>query len=320
MTLLCDLAQLGSSLHRTLVKDIQLPEALLNGEHIQAIMAHENYHLPIEFCYQRGAPKSTAKLCPHAVETLKGNALGQACQANCPSKDHESDFICPMAFWGLNRVIEWHQYRPEHSQELHGHDYGLMNEPSDREGKLDIGGRILMAASAKISSKSMKKLDQKVTHVSSWKDWKTQIADFKPDTLLLMVHTETKNPKLPRMEINREFLDPPNIHKSGLVPAKPSHPLVLLLGCGTRYAKVPSHSLAAQFRQEGAAIVVSTLAELLAKHAPPLAEAILAELARTAPAPRSFGEIMLAIKRRGLLEGLPIALALLAYGDADWWV
>jgi hypothetical protein len=96
--------------------------------------------------------------------------------------------------------------------------------------------------------------------------------------------------------------------------------LVLLLGCGTGVSEVAFQSLPAQFRRKGAAIVVSTMAELLNVHAPRLAAIILAELGKSPRKRRTFGEVMLAAKRTCMIQGLPIALALLAYGDADWWV
>ena len=55
-------------------------------------------------------------------------------------------------------------------------------------------------------------------------------------------------------------------------------------------------------------------------HAPRLARAILAELANPVQGQRSFGDVLLSVKRKGLLSGLPIALALVGYGDADWEV
>ena len=110
-------------------------------------------------------------------------------------------------------------------------------------------------------------------------------------------------------------MDAKHVCKAGSSP-----PLVLLLGCGTGVADAAFQTFPAQFRRKGAAIVVSTMAELLDNHAPRLAAKIIAEIAKKGGKKRTFGEIMLSVKRRCLLEGLPIALALMSYGDADWWV
>lgn len=78
-----------------------------------------------------------------------------------------------------------------------------------------------------------------------------------------MVHTEIKQntPRIWQSMVNswiRLYRREPGRIAPGAEP-----PLVLLLGCGTRYADVPNQSLAAEFRMSGAAIVgISTLAEL----------------------------------------------------------
>lgn len=325
--LLCELALHGSLLHQILVEDMQVPERLLNSDRIQVVMAREDYHLPVELCYQREAPKSTAKMCPHAAEQLRKGDIGVKCLETCTTKDQESDNVCPLAFWGLNRVIEWHQFDPKTPKALGQGDYTLENEPTQRKGQLKPLNQILLGASDRIKANEVGQFGQFIqqelkiqpVQVLSWDEWKKQIKDDQPGTLVLMVHTQVKQ-QTPSMEINGKFLDPPIIYKSQVVAPGAEPPLVLLLGCGTRLADVPSHSLAAQFRRSGAAIVVSTLADLLNSHAPRLAQAILAEVAKPSNGQRSFGEVLLAVKRQGLLNGLPIALALLAYGDADWWV
>lgn len=327
LKLLCTLALHGAQLYRTLAKDMQVPERLLNSEHIQAIMAREDYHLPIELCYQRRPPKSTATLCAHAEKQFRNGELGVKCLETCTTKEQESDYICPLAFWGLNRVIEWHQYRPKDAKALVGGDYRLQNEPTPRKGQIKPLQQILVGASDRIQAKDVDQFNHFVQNdlkvqpvrVLSWDKWEDEIENPQPRTLVLMVHTEIKQ-NTPSMEINGEFLDPPYIDENQVVAPGAEPPLVLLLGCGTRYADVPNQSLAAEFRMSGAAIVISTLAELLDSHAPRLARAILAEVAKPSMSQRSFGEVLLAVKRQSLLAGLPIALALVAYGDADWWV
>src|SRR6202012_4150187 len=110
------------------------------------------------------------------------------------------------------------------------------------------------------------------------------------------VHTELLE-DLPSMAIGRNLLAPPYVDIKHVLRKGGSPPLVLLLGCGTGVSDVAFQSLPAQFRRKGAAIVVSTMAELLDVHAPRLAAVILTELAKPARRRRTFGEVMLAAKR-----------------------
>ena len=86
--------------------------------------------------------------------------------------------------------------------------------------------------------------------VLSWDEWEDKIEGDQPETLVLMVHTEIKQ-RTPSMEINGEFLDPPDVDESRVRAKNAGPPLVLLLGCETRGAAVPIHGLAAEFRMAG---------------------------------------------------------------------
>jgi hypothetical protein len=111
-------------------------------------------------------------------------------------------------------------------------------------------------------------------------------------------------------------------------------PVVLLLGCDTAVERNEFRSFVAQFLDAGAAIVVGTISPVLGEHAAPVAQALVTELQAAmtnggnghgAPAgpggagpDRSFGRVMLDIRRRLLAEGEMTALCITSFGDADW--
>jgi hypothetical protein len=98
-------------------------------------------------------------------------------------------------------------------------------------------------------------------------------------------------------------------------------PVVFLLGCETLVPSETPAGFAAQFRRNGSAIVLSTFTPVLGRHAVPVAEALIRELERvqaTATAPTTFGDALLTVRRRILAQGLPMVMAVLAYGDARW--
>jgi hypothetical protein len=98
-----------------------------------------------------------------------------------------------------------------------------------------------------------------------------------------------------------------------------ARPIVLLIGCQTAVTRIDLESFVIAFQDAGAAIVVSTIASVLGRHAGPAAAAICEELERGMTEPdATFGAAMLAVRRRLLAEGSPMVLGLTSYGDADW--
>ena len=73
----------------------------------------------------------------------------------------------------------------------------------------------------------------------------------------------------------------------------------------------------------GAAIVVSTVATVFGKHAVTVGAAMVKRMIDRAdgdPDSDQFGEILRDAKRQALLDSLPMALCVVAYGDADWTI
>jgi hypothetical protein len=323
LDLLRSLAVHGRLLYDALVDDQQLAERLKTEPRIQVIAARVDAHLPIEFCYSRTPPKSTARICPNAAKALREGR----CDKCAVRTRGEDAFVCPLAFWGLSKVIEWHRFDVRDQQAIGNADFALQNEPTPRNPKLTPLEKLLMGSSAKIPASEISTLQNSIRLVNNtkprrattWEQWTAEIEKYGPATLLLMVHTAILQ-NLPSMEIGQKLLDPPYVDAKHVLKTGGSPPLVLLLGCGTGVGDIAFQSLPAQFRRKGAAIVVSTIAELLDVHAPRLASFILGELAKPAASQRTFGEIMLNVKRTCVAQGLPIAMALLSYGDADWWM
>ena len=90
-----------------------------------------------------------------------------------------------------------------------------------------------------------------------------------------------------------------DLHVCG--PGNVSGPIVLLLGCSTGLADIPFHSFVVRFGEEGAAIVLCTLAVVLGRH-------IDADHNRS----------VITFVAAPVGKGMALALSLVAYGDADW--
>ncbi len=325
--LLRELAIMGSRLYSGMIEN-QIGGGRLHGiRRIQLIAAVEDY-LPLEFFYDRPRPKSTARLCPDAISALAGNKC-----VHCEGTENPRDFVCPLGFFGLSRVIERHYVDPKWQQTLAGRDFAIRSEPVPGRKTLQILDGAVYAASERVDKGVAGEIDrvyqaldkvtgQKTILVEDWDAWVQAVEQQKPCLLVLLPHTLSEGPFKIKLEIGEdEQLFVNDIDESYIgVSAPHAGPVVFLLGCETLDAKDVLAGPASHFRDEGAAIVLSTLTPVLGRHVGPVTEALVKELEylQANAAEISFGEALLNIRRRVLAQGLPMVLSVLAYGDADW--
>lgn len=311
--LLRKLAGMGAQVYRQLGL-VRLQEA----KRIHITSANAGSFLPIELIYRHAPPSKEAQICPHAVTALESGD----CSAACPSDKEE--FICPLGFWGLSRVIE------RHGPDVESPDgrFEIRAEPCHPRTPLSLSGSALLAASDKVSAVQkdavtdlFRKLEARgpAALAKTWKDWAQHVEKDQPRLLVLLPHHERKD-GLEVLEIGADdFLQSIEVH-SRQVRKEPDgpHPIVLLMGCETHLAEVSFEGFATLFRSWGASVVVSTIATILGRHASP-ATAILVELLdEMAAEERTFGEVMLRLRQKLVAKATPMALGLTSYGDADW--
>jgi hypothetical protein len=85
-------------------------------------------------------------MCPGAQASLRTGK----CAASCSSFEDESKFICPLAFWGVKRVIERHAHDAELSKVATGSSFAMVSEPTDLRPTLDLHKGGLVAGSQKV--------------------------------------------------------------------------------------------------------------------------------------------------------------------------
>ena len=329
------LAFQGNSLYRALVLDrIGKDHEIVKAKRIQIVSADHDVFFPMEFIYDAPLPSMDAEFCERAEDALKKGI----CQNCNEGKVAGSAAICPLGFWGLNKVIERHlSDRPVDSDELLRPSEHLIKKDALADRKiLDSISSALFAASDKVDKSSDKNatltqkekvmnclgtfVKGKVTEVDTWKGWVDGIANEKPSLLVLMPHTVQVN-DIAAMEISADELLPAGAITEQYVAKKDSPPpVVLLMGCETDKGgidDIPFQRLVAPFRQNGAAIVLSTRTKIRSRHSVPVFEKLITELSKPSKV-ISFGDVMLALRRDALVSGLPMVLCLFAYGDADW--
>ena len=326
--LLYALAMNGATLYDGIVRAQRADDALAKAESIQVLSARYGARFPIEFIYGRMAPLQDAPLCPKAKDAL----INGHCDKGCPVGSEEEKVICPLGFWGLNRVIERHAYDPSDAKNLGGADFGIQSEPVKGRNRLNVLATALVAASNNVDSveagslqKVLDALDtatgKQTKCVDSWNDWTSDIDGRSPSLLVLLPHTlkdAMTNQQILEISADQRLLYGNLQRKHVLGKTGVPHPLVILMGCKTAAPDIPYESFVLKFRLNGAALVVGTGSTILGRHAATVTQNFIKDIAATKSSNVTFGELMLKVRRKLVADGLLMALCLTSYGDTDW--
>jgi hypothetical protein len=96
---------------------------------------------------------------------------------------------------------------------------------------------------------------------------------------------------------------------------------VLLLGCSTELTQLPYQTFVESFKMSGASIVLATMSTIRGRHAVTFTENLLQEISSCVDAGNcTFGDALLATRRKLLAQGNPFVLTLTAYGDSEWLI
>src|SRR5690606_28802785 len=137
------------------------------------------------------------------------------------------------------------------------------------------------------------------------------------DLLVLMPHTD---PKVKTLEISGVTLRSGRIERRHVTGPHKVAPIVVLFGCDTAGSKDDPAGYVPRFMAQGAAVVFSTLTMLLGRHAPAMSEQLGTLLQAQDRKPQPLGELVATFRREAVRGGQISALAVTAYGDADWKV
>jgi hypothetical protein len=325
-SLLRFLAVHGSLLYGGIVKTQFADAAMVAAQRIQLIAARPGVRLPVEYFYDRPSPREDATLCPSAAVAL---STGK-CPSQCSARKNSSRYVCPLGFWGLTRVLEWHTFRRDAARQLGNSDFALQDDKNAARKQLRVLDRAIVGASDRADAQvrdsvprliaAIQKLEVPCTVSATWPEWKKNIAALAPTLLVLIPHTDMHEELgVPKMEIGTaQWLSVDQINDS-YVHTRKVHPVVLLLGCETSRNDVPFEDFVSIFAQNGAAIIVASRTLVLGRQATILAAQFVAVLKKMSTQQgATFGDAMLAVRRMMLRKGYPMVLSVSAVGDADW--
>jgi len=319
--LLRDMARHGAGLYNQLAATKGFVDP---GERIQLLNYEPNTYVPLEFVYDRGYPVSNAQLCVDGLEALRSDT-GACPVCIAPARDEEranAPVICPYGFWSIRKVIE--RVPPGVS--------GTVSTPSAVRRGLPVLDSVAFASShlvpeqeRRATHEALEQSFERLFLADDWSQWREAMKQ-RPALLLLMPHHGIQA-KLDYLEIGAESLpeDLGKLSRAQLlkeyvnIDGRDPGPIVLLLGCQTAAKTDTGYVQITRLIQElHASIVLGTLAEILGRHAGPVARELVAELVAITDTQADFGTIMRRVRRRMLARGYLMALCLVALGDAEW--
>lgn len=326
--LLVQLARVGRDLYARLYRD-QLKVLTTGGldvgdesvTHLQIVSTQADSIVPLEFLYDYNAPKPNASVCTSHREALE---TGQ-CPANCARAQDPGGFVCPLGFWGVKKVIERHMYDAT-AISKNGVEFVVQSESSEGRDVLNIGSGALVGHSVEVKPVELKPLlanlsraiGAQVPVVKDWSDWRSIVGSERPNLLIAFPHNEGQDEDMV-LEIGGDKLDTLDLPPTYVTVTDGGQPVVFLLGCDVAGTAQDFSNHIGRFRQAGAAVVVSTIATVFGAHAVRVGDAILSRLMKAdVGGAKTIGDVMRDAKRASLLASVPMALCVVAFGDADW--
>ena len=294
----------GSELYRLLRGYLK---RFLDAQRIQIVTARSGFFLPLELVYHRPPPDLDATLCPNWV-------AGTGCGEHCFTDADDTSIVCPSVFWGMSRYFE---RQVVELSDANGTGFTVKTVPV-RDAERRRFDTALVAASKKVTDAAVKGVLAAlgVERVKTWDEWAAAIEKSPRDLLLLMPHTDDADAT---MEISGTPMERVRILESYVTGDDDrSHPAVVLFGCDTAGSDEDPAGFANWFMDLGASFVFSTLTMLLARHAASMSEILVRQLRDPARGEQSLGEFVAAYRREAVRGGQISALAVTAYGDADW--
>lgn len=310
------LALRGAALAKELKRQPQLG-AFLNAPRLQVIDAVSGAFFPVELVYEGKAPVEGAKRCEWSIDALDKQSVHE----DCPNRASNAH-ICPAAFWGFSKCIE---RQPSNGQQGYG-----FAQPAQSNNALRPFKSVLFAASRKVRQMDIVPpggLESVFTEAGmgfgqakTWLDWTSKIEDNAPSMLVLLPHSlnSAAAADLPALEIGGTEMPSVRIDDSFVHGGGDERPIVLLLGCSTALPDIPFLSFVREFRFNGAAVTVGTLATIRGRQTVEFVKEFLKQLKKVAEEGLTFDEAMLRVKRQMLAKGNPFVLSLVAYGDTGW--
>src|SRR5688572_949331 len=295
------------------------------AEYLQIVSTRSDAVVPLEFVYDYTVPRPEAAVCEHWLDAAKQGKELDKCLDTCDRASGR--VVCPMGFWGLQKVIERHAVTPEQAKD--GNVLYLQSEPTRESDTLYLGGIAVLGSSNNVPAENLTKLEELINRccgvapklATNWDKWEEYVQECRPGLLIALPHTDGKDTEV-TLEIGGEAIETITLRDTHVFPPPVDGrhpPLVALIGCDTAGTASEYGNHVVCLRARGAGIVIGTIATVFGPHAAKVAGKLVESLlVREDDKPVRLGELIRAVRRSSLREGLLMPLCLVAYGDADW--
>jgi hypothetical protein len=275
--------------------------------------------LPLEFTYVANhSPLPNSQFCPQGKEAL----LNSSCECIQSEAIENGTLICPLRFWGLNRVIERRMINVSTVRAIQS--TGVFN-PSPSSECLTPFKSVNYCYSHKVKATDSAPLEKYLGDqfqifdiASNWDDWLKNIKENNPHLLLILSHTFEAGGAITIEIGTKSDLSVIDIDTEYIHDQPETKPIAMLLGCSTATPHIPFEGLAPRFYENGAALTVTTLIPVLGRHVTQIAIKLIEEFKRAAEQQESFGICLLRARQKALAAGYLTAMALVADGHIDW--
>jgi hypothetical protein len=308
VTELRKIAKVGSDLLASLETASVNLAPLRAADRIRLVLTREAPVLPLELVYD-GPVGNRAEPCAQSVD---------ACTCAGPAKE---SVICLRRFWGLSKLIERHA-----PIDAAAGSSRSVADPKKPLAKLAPFTSALFGATAKVPDDQRRLMYTEIAGLvgsledaPSWAAWRAKAR--RRALLIGVVHNEVVAAPLTALEIAGDLLQLGQLDEDIVGRGKRGiGPVVMLIGCRTALPDNPLVSFVSRLRARGASVVVGSVADIPALHAPALLMAVLRALSKQLDdnGSTTFAAAMRAARATLFANGWVLGMALVAYGDADW--
>jgi hypothetical protein len=259
--------------------------------------------------YEGPAPSPDAERCAHHRDHAP--PAGTACTHASTRR------VCPYAFWGMHRRIS-------RTVQL------AKRAPLATDRRVAIGdvlwGTAKQADHAAPAGQEPTRLLGTAAHsllgtaqtepVTSWRDWRKQVAARHPGLLMLLAHTELSDREPALLIGTKSFLARPDVSPKVVRTAGAPAPIVVLMACASGSGGDAFGSLPGTFTAHGAGAVVATLTKIAGRHGAIAGEEIMRALADTGGG-NTVADSLLAVRRALIERGVLLGLLLVGHGNTE---
>lgn len=303
--LLIQLARMGSELH-TQLRGLGLDQATS----IDVLVMPTTRIFPLELVYEGPAPLPGAIRCAHHRD--RAPPIGEACRHASPRQ------VCPYSFWGAHRRISRTVQMESDTRPVTARQVVIDDVLWGAAKQADHGAPPGRLPTQAIRDAALQWFNA-AQHdpVTSWREWRKQVATRHPGLLVLLAHTELSQREPALLIGTQSLLARPDVSSKVVRCPDDAAPIVVLMACASGSQGDAFGSLPGTFTAHGAGAVVATLTKIAGRHGAIASAEVMRALSSAGAQGRSVGDALLEVRRALIAQGVLLGLLLVGHGNTE---